>query len=123
VAAEPTSKSELDKLRSIVARCLSDINVTGLSDEQRFIIAYDAARTLSLMIVRAEGYRPKKTGGHFNVFAGLAVADAAAFKTTADYFQTCRMKRNAAEYDYSRRHHEHAGRRIDRFGDPVRCRC
>lgn len=29
VTAEPSSKSELDNLRSIVARCLSDVKATG----------------------------------------------------------------------------------------------
>src|SRR5947208_1056245 len=90
ITAEVSSKSELDNLRSIVDRCFSDIHVTGLSDEQRFIVAYDAARTLALMIVRAQGYRPKKFGGHYNTFAGLEAADSAAFKTTADYLQLCR---------------------------------
>jgi hypothetical protein len=98
MAVEPSGKSELDNLRSILARCLSDCTVVGLSDEQRFIIAYDAARTLALMVVRAEGYRPKKFGGHYNTFAGLEAADTAAFKTTADYLQICRMKRNDCEY-------------------------
>jgi hypothetical protein len=101
VTAEPSSKPELDSLRAIVARCLSDVDAIGLSDEQRFIIAYDAARTLSLMIVRAEGYRPKRFGGHYNTFAGLAAADTAAFGTAADYFQICRMKRNDSEYDFA----------------------
>ncbi|HZK80489.1 MAG TPA: hypothetical protein VFC46_05460 [Humisphaera sp.] len=98
MAAEPSSKAELDNLRSIVDRCFSDIHVAGLSHEQRFIVAYDAARTLALMIVRAEGYRPKKFGGHYNTFAGLEAADTAAFKTTAAYLQICRMKRNDSEY-------------------------
>jgi hypothetical protein len=101
VAAEPSSKSELDNLRSIVARCFSDINAINLSEEQRFIIAYDAARTLSLMIVRAEGYRPKTFGGHYNTFAGLEAADAVSFKATAAYFQICRMKRNDSEYGFA----------------------
>jgi hypothetical protein len=98
MAIEPSSKSELDNLRSIVDRCFSDIRVTGLSNEQRFIVAYDAARTLALMIVRAEGYRPKKFGGHYNTFAGLEAADSGAFKTAADYLQICRLKRNDSEY-------------------------
>jgi len=101
LTAEPSSKVELDKLRSIVTRCFSDINAVGLSDEQRFIVAYDAARTLALMIVRAEMYRPKKFGGHYNTFAGLEAADTAAFKATADYFQICRVKRNDSEYDFA----------------------
>jgi hypothetical protein len=62
----PATKAELDKLRSLVARSLKDVAATGLSTDMRFILAYDAARTLSLMIVRAAGYRPKTVGGHYN---------------------------------------------------------
>ncbi len=49
------SKAELDNLRSIVKRSLKDVAVPGLSADARFVMAYDAARTLSLMIVRASG--------------------------------------------------------------------
>jgi hypothetical protein len=42
-------------LHSIVVRSVRDGGVAGLSADSRFIIAYDAARTLSLMIVGAAG--------------------------------------------------------------------
>jgi hypothetical protein len=63
VAREPPSKVELDNLRSIVARSMKDVAAPGLSADARFVMAYDA-RTLSLMIVRAAGYRPRAVGGH-----------------------------------------------------------
>ena len=50
VAHEPPSKAELDNLRSIVARSLKDVVSPGLSTDARFVMAYDAARTLSLMV-------------------------------------------------------------------------
>src|SRR5580658_7270935 len=76
VAAESPSKAELDNLRSIVTRCLKDATATGLSDDGRFVQAYDAARTLSLIVVRASGYRPKSSGGyHHNTFL-VAFAEA-----------------------------------------------
>ena len=53
VTQQPSAKAELDSLRSIVARCFSDVAAKGLSTDARFIMAYDAARTLSVMIVRA----------------------------------------------------------------------
>jgi len=58
VTQQPSAKAELGSLRSIVARCFSDVTAKGLSADARFIMAYDAARTLSVMIVRAAGYRP-----------------------------------------------------------------
>jgi hypothetical protein len=55
VTSDPTSKSEIDNLRSIVSRSLANVSIAGLATDIRFILAYDAARTLSLMIVRAGG--------------------------------------------------------------------
>jgi len=77
VYAEPTSKNEIDNLRSIVSRSMANVSVAGLSNDIRFILAYDAARTLSLMIVRSEGYRPRSVGGHYNTFIALEAADPA----------------------------------------------
>ena len=74
--------------------------VAGLSTDIRFILAYDAARTLSLMIVRAEGYRPRTVGGHSNTFIALETADP-AFATLSSYFNNCRMLRNQSEYDFA----------------------
>ena len=101
VTREPPSKTELDNLRSIVRRSLSDVAATGLSDDARFVLAYDAARTLSLIVVRAEGYRPKSKGGyHGNTFLALEAADP-AFAALSGYFDGCRTKRNVSEYDYA----------------------
>jgi hypothetical protein len=100
VTEDPPDKAELDNYRSIVALRLSDINAVGLSDEQRFIIAYDAARTLSLMVVRASGYRPRKAGFHFNTLKALAAADP-TFDALSGYFDLCRSRRNDSEYDFA----------------------
>ena len=100
VTREPPSKAELDNLRSIVARSLKDVATPGLSADARFVMAYDARRTLSLMIVRASGYRPRSVGGHYNTFLALEAADAAFAKLSA-YFDGCRMKRNDCEYDFA----------------------
>ncbi|HXR77859.1 MAG TPA: hypothetical protein VN737_17900 [Bryobacteraceae bacterium] len=100
VSRETPSKAELDNLRSIVTRCLSDVNASGLSADARFVMAYDAARTLSLIIVRSEGYRPRSVGGHYNTFLALEAADP-AFAALSAYFDGCRMKRNDCEYDFA----------------------
>ena len=100
ITAEPTSKQELDNLRSIVARSLKDVDVRGLSADARFVMAYDAARTLSKMVVRASGYRPRTVGGHYNTFLSLEIADPAFAKLSA-YFDGCRTKRNVSEYGFA----------------------
>ena len=94
----PPDKAELDNLRSIVARSLKDVDAKGLSADARFIMAYDAARTLSLIVVRASGYRPRSVGAHYNTFLALEAADP-SFAVMSAYFDGCRMKRNASEYE------------------------
>jgi len=79
---------------------MANVSVAGLSNDIRFILAYDAARTLSLMVVRAEGYRPRSVGGHYNTFIALQAADP-AFTTLSSYFNNCRMLRNQIEYRFA----------------------
>jgi hypothetical protein len=98
VTALAPSKAELDNLRSIVARSLKDVTAAGLSADARFIMAYDAARTLSLIVVRAAGYRPRTAGGHYNTFLALEAVDP-AFAGPSAYFDGCRIKRHTSEYD------------------------
>lgn len=101
VVKEAPSKKELDNLRSIVTRSLNDVAAKGLSEDARFVQAYDAARTLSLILVRASGYRPKSTGGqHYNTFLALEAVDP-SFAALSAYFDGCRTKRNVSEYDFA----------------------
>jgi len=91
------TKVEMDNLRRIVTRSLNDVTAKGLSTDARFIMSYDAVRTLSAMIVRAAGYRRRTVGGHYNTFVALEAADPAFTKLSA-YFDSCRFKRNLSEY-------------------------
>jgi hypothetical protein len=100
VTALAPNKPELDNLRSIVARSLKHVTAVGLSADYRFVMAYDAARTLSLLVVRASGYRPRTVGGHYNTFLALEAADP-CFAALSAYFDGCRMKRNQCEYDFA----------------------
>lgn len=94
------SKAELDNLRSIIARSLKDVTAAGLSADYRFVMAYDAARTLSPLVVRAAGYKPRAANGHYNTLLALEATDPAFAKLSA-YFDGCRMKRNQCEYDFA----------------------
>ena len=71
-----------------------------MSADTRFVLAYDAARTLSLIVVRAAGYRPRSAAGHYNTFLALGTADP-VFNALSAYFDGCRMKRNNCEYDFA----------------------
>jgi hypothetical protein len=86
-------------LRAVVSRNLADAQIKRLSDDGRFGHAYDAARTLATIVVRASGYRVKSDGGgHYNTFLALKTADP-AFAKKAVYFDACRRKRNNFLYE------------------------
>ncbi len=99
IAAESTSKSEIDELFGVADRNLRDAALPGLSPDGCFSLAYAAARTLATIAIRASGYRVKQTGGaHYNTFLGLPVAMGPSFSTLATYFDTCRQSRNDLSY-------------------------
>jgi uncharacterized protein (UPF0332 family) len=99
VAREPTTKSEIDDLRALAQRNLQDAAIPGLSSDGRFSMAYNAARALATIAIRASGYRVKQTGGaHYNTFLALPVAMGASFETLAAYLNSCRQTRNELNY-------------------------
>lgn len=99
VVAEATSRAEISDLRLVVKRSLADAQLKGLSSDGRFSLAYDAGRTLAVIIVRAEGYRVKiEGGGHYNTFLALKAAEP-GFKTMSVYLDSCRKKRNDFLYE------------------------
>lgn len=71
VTVEPPTRSEFDRLRSIVTRSLKDAATADLS-----------------------------AGAHYNTFLALEAADP-AFAELSAYFDGCRMKRNECEYDFA----------------------
>ena len=61
---EPTSPNEIADLFSIVDRCLTDLNVEGISDDLRFQAAYNGILTLTNIALRASGFRVSLGQGH-----------------------------------------------------------
>jgi hypothetical protein len=86
-----------------VARDLADAKIAGLSADRRFATAYNAALLTANMAISCAGYRvTAKTGHHKISFDSikLALGSGAADKY-ADYFETCRRKRNVIDYTRS----------------------
>ena len=99
VAQEQTDRQEIETMLRMAQRSLSDAHIRGLSDDGRFGLAYDAARVLANVVVRASGYRVKlEGGGHYNTFQALYAAGP-EFQDTALYFDACRKKRNDFQYE------------------------
>jgi hypothetical protein len=97
-----TSKRELDDMRALVARDLADAQVHGLSADRRFATAYNAALQAANMAIACAGYRVTAQTGHHRVTVeAIALAIGPAASRYADYFETCRRKRNLIDYTRS----------------------
>ena len=90
-----TSKKELDNMRALIARDLADAGIAGLLADRRFATAYNAALQAANMAIACAGYRITSKVGHHRVSleSTKLVLGKPAHKC-ADYFETCRRKRN-----------------------------
>ena len=93
-----TTPAQIADLLAIVDRDLED-SMRDLSPDWQFGIAYNAALKLCTILLYASGYRPEKNLAHYRTLAALPLILGAARNDDADYLDTCRAKRNTAEYD------------------------
>jgi hypothetical protein len=96
--AHQSSQQEVTDLLAIVARDLADAE-GDISPDWRFGIAYNAALKLCTILLHASGYRPEKALQHYRTIAALPEVLGKRWQEEADYLDTCRRKRNIAEYD------------------------
>lgn len=83
----------------MIAVNLKDAHVIGISAQGRYEFAYNAARLMATMAIRANGYRVvAKNGHHFFTFQALQ-ASAPNFVKMAIYLDSARDKRNEFSYD------------------------
>jgi len=94
-----TDKQEIDNLFQIVERDLKDAEERSISHDWRFGIAYNAALKLCTILLAAEGYRPERTLQHYRTILAMSEILGKEMKEDAQYLDTCRKKRNIAEYD------------------------
>ena len=97
-----TSKKELDNVRAQIARELADASLAGLSADRRFAIAYNATLQAANMAIACAGYRiVSKVGHHRASLESTKLVLGKAAHKHADYFETCRRKRNTIDYTFS----------------------
>jgi len=97
-----TSKKELDNMRALIARDLADAAIAGLSSDRRFATAYNAALQAANMAIACAGYRIVSKVGHHRVsFESVRLVLGKPADKYADYFETCRRKRNTIDYTFS----------------------
>jgi len=89
-------------MRALIARDLADAQVEGLSAGRRFATAYNAALQAANMAIACAGYRVTAKSGHHKITVdAISLALGAAGSSHADYFETCRRKRNVIDYTRS----------------------
>jgi hypothetical protein len=97
-----TSKNELDSWRALIARDLKDAALPGLSADRRFATAYNAVLQTSSMLIACSGYRVTARSGHHQVSLDcIRLIFGSSIDSLADYFESCRRKRNAIDYSHS----------------------
>jgi len=100
VQAHKTGVKEISALRNLVARDMADAGLAGLSADRRFATAYNAVLQLSKMTIACSGYRVTiGMGHHQKTFEAAKAALGRPGERYADYFETCRRKRNLIDYD------------------------
>lgn len=93
-----TSPQEIADLLTVVERDLADAE-GNISSDWQFGIAYNAALKLCTILLYVSGYRPEKTLQHYRTISSLPLVLGGERKVDADYLDTCRTKRNIAEYE------------------------
>jgi hypothetical protein len=94
-----TSRQELNEIRRLVARDLTDAAIPALSEDRRFATAYNAALQTAKMAIACAGYRIASVPGHHRLtFEGAKLALGKPAEHLANYFDSCRRKRNEIDY-------------------------
>lgn len=94
-----TTSKQIADLLAIAERDLRDAKQEALSEDWQYGIAYNAALKLCTVLLYVEGYRPEKNLAHYRTLAALPLILGNSHQADADYLDTCRAKRNTAEYD------------------------
>jgi hypothetical protein len=102
VQPHKTSVKEIESIRRLVIRDLADAAIEGLSADRRFATTYNAVLQLSKIAIACAGYRVTIGPGHHQkTFEAVKTALGKPSESLADYFETCRRKRNHIDYDAS----------------------
>ena len=94
-----TSPQELADLLAVADRDLVNAQSSGLSDDWKFGIAYNAALKLCTMMLYDAGYRPVHNLAHYQTVRSIGFTMGSAFLPAAEYLNDCRKMRNTAEYE------------------------
>jgi hypothetical protein len=93
--AEPRNDAEVGRLLAMARIRLTDAQVTSVSQEGRFISAYNAAHAAALAALRWHGYRSENRYAVFQCLIHTLNWSAPRWRV----FDAAHQKRNLAEYE------------------------
>jgi len=93
-----SSAQEVANLLATAERDLADARLEPVSLDRRFMAAYSAALSLATIPLACAGYRSVGVGHHATVFEALPLVMGEETRPLSEYYDTCRIKRNQAEY-------------------------
>lgn len=97
--SQRSSAKEIEELLRLVERDLADAQISGVSPDRRFATAYNAALQLATIVLRGSGYRTSGSGHHWTTIQMLPEIMGESERPRTDYLDSCRRKRNIADYD------------------------
>ena len=96
-----TSRQEITNLINLARRDIKDAKLKGLSLDRKFACAYNAVLQLATILLYCKGYKSKGVGHHATVFEAMKEILGRDYYELADYFDSCRAKRNITDYGYA----------------------
>ena len=93
-----TSPQEIEDLFTIVERDLKNCRTSGLSNDWRLNIAYNAALQTSKIALAASGYRASREAHHYRTIQSLALTIGADNGLVKE-LDAFRKKRNISDYE------------------------
>jgi uncharacterized protein (UPF0332 family) len=96
-----TSKEEIKNLLALVSRDINDAKIDGLSSDRKFACAYNAVLQLATILLHCKGYESRGEEHRFTVIQAMKEIMGSDYYKLADYFDSCRAKRNITDYDYA----------------------
>jgi len=97
-----TSKEEIENLFGLVRRDIRDSKAAKIiSTDRRFTTAYNAILQLATIVIYCKGYMPTGWGHHYTVFKAMKIIMGEKYYDVADYFDSCRSKRNITDYRHA----------------------
>jgi uncharacterized protein (UPF0332 family) len=93
-----TSKNEIASLLQMISRDINDAKIDEISSDRRFATAYNAVLQMATILLYCQGYKTRGVGHHFTVFQAMKSILGKKYYELADYFDSCRSKRNITDY-------------------------